>query len=465
MRTLHCNVLRPDGSKLPVKIPIHTELVIDTDPTGPRYGLVMEADGRARLVVADSAPMGHGGTMRVQAQGGLEATVRIVTPIEENEEMGARGGDSVIALQRSALPSPFPAESGLLRIDRAQFVTEDGRPWPLRGCSDFRVFERWMKNRDLCMRVLDERQSMGFNCLRVFGLNAFNGWPNTFDFGPMFVGGLPAYVDGLSSFCSELATRGLRMQFTVFGGGAKVHMNNADAQLTFWKACVTALEANHWNAQLVELVNENLDIDASKFSKPQSSRLLFSHGSTGGGAYPVEPVWDYADLHPDRAVDWVRKAVHNPMEDIVEHFRIPGTAGEPIGAGEAAIPGRRDNDPACFRQMGAGSLLLHSGAYFHSDNGIQSEPFSPTQRACAEAFIAGCAAMDMTYRAGQYTRSGLSDLPVAYDAQTVTRIYARLLGNRAAVVACQPTANFRWVVNQPWRLVKQPCPEVIFVER
>jgi len=69
-------------------------------------------------------------------------------------------------------------------------------------------------------------------------------------------------------------------------------------------------------------------------------------------------------------------------------------AGEPIGFADEFDPGRRANDPLAAYRLGADSALWGAGGVFHSDSGTASAIFTPTQRACAEAFLRGVRAVE-----------------------------------------------------------------------
>ncbi len=73
---------------------------------------------------------------------------------------------------------------------------------------------------------------------------------------------------------------------------------------------------------------------------------------------------------------------------LLKRFRKPLISDEPIGAGEARIPGRRENNPAVFRQMAAKSRRLGLGATFHYEGGLQAQIPAGRELACFQAWIA-----------------------------------------------------------------------------
>ena len=97
----------------------------------------------------------------------------------------------------------------------------------------------------------------------------------------------------------------------------------------------------------------------------------------GGGSYVT---W-----HAPRA---------NPVASLTEgaallkRFAKPVISDEPIGAAETRVPGRRENDPAVFRQMALRSRQLGLGATFHYEGGLQGRIPTGRELACFEAWIA-----------------------------------------------------------------------------
>jgi hypothetical protein len=62
---------------------------------------------------------------------------------------------------------------------------------------------------------------------------------------------------------------------------------------------------------------------------------------------------------------------------------------EPIGAADEAVPGRRDNDPARFREAGAASRRAGLGATFHYEGGLQARRPTKIEEACLDAWLVG----------------------------------------------------------------------------
>jgi hypothetical protein len=62
-----------------------------------------------------------------------------------------------------------------------------------------------------------------------------------------------------------------------------------------------------------------------------------------------------------------------------------------MGAADKAISGRRDNDPAHFRQAGEASRRAGLGATFHYEGGLQAALPTKVEQACLDAWLAGLA--------------------------------------------------------------------------
>jgi hypothetical protein len=78
--------------------------------------------------------------------------------------------------------------------------------------------------------------------------------------------------------------------------------------------------------------------------------------------------------------------------ELLKRFRKPVVSDEPMGAADTAIPGRRDNVPAHFRQAGAASRSAGIGATFHYEGGLQARLPTRTEMACLDAWLAGLSA-------------------------------------------------------------------------
>jgi hypothetical protein len=74
---------------------------------------------------------------------------------------------------------------------------------------------------------------------------------------------------------------------------------------------------------------------------------------------------------------------------LMKRFRKPIVNDEPIGAADTAVPGRRDNNPAHFREAAIASRRAALGATFHYESGLQGKLPTPAELACLDAWLAG----------------------------------------------------------------------------
>jgi hypothetical protein len=77
---------------------------------------------------------------------------------------------------------------------------------------------------------------------------------------------------------------------------------------------------------------------------------------------------------------------------MMKRFRKPVVSDEPIGAADTAVPGRRDNNPAHFREAAIAARRAGLGATFHYENGLQAKLPTAIELACLDAWQAGLSA-------------------------------------------------------------------------
>jgi len=310
-----------------------------------------------------------------------------------------------------------------------RFVREDGSLFQWRGFSDFSLFQRFTLGEDITA-LLDERQALGVNILRVFGMFD-TGIGNASGLGPFN----PTWSGlQLTAFLNLLAERGLRCEFTVFAD-AQVLMPDLSAQRQHFQSICLLLQ-DHWNV-VVELVNEPLGNDASKngvhpkdFTKPSgvlcaSGKYDFDDGSSAVPSW----VWHWTNTHSERKAEWPRTP--RSSGEIRDGFdwsdgqHFPGTNSpvvqdEPTGAAEVPRGDSRSSTPEDFAWYAACAAQMGAGATFHSDDGIASRLLGPVQMQCAEAFFAGLMFIPAEAQFAPYSRGdaggwpGVGDMPVEH---------------------------------------------------
>ncbi len=293
-------------------------------------------------------------------------------------------------------------ESGPIHTSGATFRDQQNALWRWKGATDFRLLHRFLAGEDI-KSIVAQRGSLGINNVRVLAMavNLFNLNPGTF----------PDYFDKLGQFFDLLAAMGMRCELVVLADSATVMPSISD-QRSFLDR-VSEVARTKWNVFL-ELANEfghsTNRVDISAFSKPAG--VVSSRGSGLGDEAPALPGWDYLTVHTGRTRDWPRKMRF--AQEMSDKYHIPCVNNEPIGAADRDEPGRRSSNLPDWFDAGAVAGLMSCGATFHSQNGLQSELYSPTQESCARAFFKGMDTFPTDSQTWKYTRGGLSDCPVSH---------------------------------------------------
>lgn len=389
-----------------------------------------------------------------------------------------RGRHNVIRLEPIA-PVPNGGERGFLRVAGVQFIDERNRPWQYRGCSDFSLAWRFIRGEDI-EPILTDRIAVGCRVLRVLAMmeNVAHFWPQQ----------IPGYYQRIAAFVDKVASRGLRVEFVVFADArnkldeARSVMPHLADQQAHYARVVAALQRK-W-AVLLELCNEceQNGVDPQRFQRPPPP-LIASRGSSGGEQLPPMPPWSYTVRHGSRGPQWPRDAkgaldVRDGWPCSEEEFKRgcvpfggthqPTVEDEPMGASEADQPGRRSNISDDFAYFGATAALMSAGATFHSDAGIQSEPFGPRQRACAIAMFDAMKFIPADAQTRPYQRGvaeggpGIGEMPLEHvdadggRADGALRTFCRGDGAREWCVAIRPRPAWIARARDGWRIIEQP---------
>lgn len=328
-----------------------------------------------------------------------------------------------------------------LTVNGQFFETVHG-PHCVVSASDFLHFVKYVRGEDLDA-VCNERRTIGFNECRVFlGIKGSLG-----DFDPR------PYLDRLPGFCQYMANKGLRIEFT-FGDWQRWCPDPAQEQQLLRDVERIILPYAAW-AQ-VEGMNEGdnkMNYAPGLLNMTLDPLIHWSLGSRIQDAGTMEPVKTRGTYHPSRTKDWPRKVGHNCME-VAEKYDFPCTSNE------VKRPDEDGYKASNFFDAAANAALLCAGACFHSQAGKASAPFSEQERQCAEAWVAGVAAVPLEYRYGKYTAGHLHDSPVEYRPGMWS--HARLLGNRSCLSVPQNPDG--WKTKNGWKVVKQ-TGTVMLLER
>lgn len=404
--------------------------------------------------------------------GGLEACVEAARVGADDAQLRAnlRASDEYKALQeRLKDPPPTPVAAILpVRVDGRFFVTSAGtfRPLFASGLT--------LLVRDAAARAafLKETRSLGFNGIRVFA--GALPWAGQTPEGARAA--LPGLLDeaaaqGLYVFVSALTE-------TRTGYDAEAHLR-----------AIAGIVQAHPNA-LLEIANEPTHpTQSDQVNDPARLLALARRAVPAGVLYALgaaaedepdpEGVYAFAGgafntAHLDRGRDkWNQVRRLREIEAVSAATKTPTFSGEPIGADErmggATGTKQRRNDPEFFFALGALSRGFELPTVFHSEAGLQAQLLGPTQRACAEAFVAGWRALDTTDRL-QFMNATWAGSPVeSANFDRVVRAYSFVAGNRGwtVLVGLSGDPAIRW--GSGWRPVgvvaERPGVQVLAIAR
>jgi hypothetical protein len=96
---------------------------------------------------------------------------------------------------------------------------------------------------------------------------------------------------------------------------------------------------------------------------------------------------DYVTWHSPRVDTWAERMTDGLA--LIQRFKKPVVADEPMGAADRAVPGRRDSDPSRFGRAAAILRGAGVGGTFHYEGGLQARVPTDTEAACLRAWMAG----------------------------------------------------------------------------
>lgn len=296
------------------------------------------------------------------------------------------------------------------------------------GATSFRLLHMVANGDDARSRLVELR-GLGFNLVRVLATAT-----NLFDL-PAAKG--RAALPTLLTLCQEI---GIGTEIVALADTKAWSTQQMQDHL---QAVYQLCEAFDWG--VVEGGNEigpvhtTQHADIVRVCKGFASRTLpYCPGSVHGGELCQDP----AALTPGELARGQREGIWPFWDEISTYARAYGTShlkrgddrpnrirrvrelelsaanqkcyfvdDEPQGAADAPVPGKRDASSAAFFGQGVLAQVFGVGATFHSENGLRSEPFSPNQRRCAEAFIRGANIVQGKPLA--FKNTGWADSPLA----------------------------------------------------
>lgn len=293
--------------------------------------------------------------------------------------------------------------------------------------------------------VLDELSSLGFNGVRIFA-GALT-----------WAGQTPELARArVPEVLAEAAARGLYVMVvantdSATGYDVASHTRAVAAECGGAPSCVLELANEVGHPTQSRLVNDPEQMRRlGRTVVPPG--LLWTVGAALGqdaaidGRYPTDG-GGFNTAHLARGGDrWHQVVRLRELAALGEATGTPVMSGEPIGAAEGAIPGRRESDPGFFFAMGALCRGFDIGCVWHSEAGVRGERLGPVQRRAAEAFVDGWRALDGDTR-WTFKDAGDSDAPVAAtDRSRVVRAWSFVEGRRGLTVLVGVTGEpaLRW---------------------
>ena len=364
--------------------PVVGGMVTLDDPTWPVVAGVVE-DGRLRFDLPAST------------QWGWAATLSVATTVT-NDQRIVLAADVDVALPPVWVPQPRLTTTG-------QFYYREGQPFTIIQCSDFQLYERYLRGEDIGA-VLADRRDLGFNTLRVWLLNTSvcNIQPKDF----------PAFYSSLGPFLDLCDSYGLYVELTVFTQ-TETLMPSLSEQQAHYDQTVQAVGARFC---FIEGANEydqhdNAFDENLNLWRPSGAIFDLCRASMGADSWACEPVIDSTRYHSNDTDEWQRRCAHNGME-MGDAFSRPNFANENT---------RPDHDPNTQHHYdaAAGAALLSAGSCFHSNAGKDSTILTGNDRTCGQAWVAGAKSMDLSQRVYAYVhRTDLetSDVIRAYQRGT-----------------------------------------------
>lgn len=377
-----------------------------------------------------------------------------------------------------------PVEPGGRVLAERNGFTLNGLPWLWKGMTAFRLYHRFLMGEDITPFLL-WAQSHGVNVLRVLG---FVPWP-----GKVYGSSTPGYWERLPEFVTLLASHGLKLEWVVFAGMQEFPEVNQRQHL------LRILETiGHMESVFIEIANEpwqnGCDPD-SLYGSNEPRPCPMATGNYIMTAVFEDGIWkaklrflSYITNHNPRDPDaWARKGKDNAEyrdgsgDGQTENAPLwPGSktavvGDEPMGTAEASLAGGRQRSTYApdFFWYHANCQMNGSGSTVHGDFGLEAVVPDPNgdQERCVEAAALAFNNVEPEYQHGRYTRGGLGDLPLAWEPEffpeQTSRIYARILGNKAIAVAIRPNPGWTPKAVNGWRIVSTIGPQdsLVHLER
>jgi hypothetical protein len=144
---------------------------------------------------------------------------------------------------------------------------------------------------------------------------------------------------------------------------------------------------------------------------------------------------------------------------LVSKLRKPLISDEPMGAAEAAVPGRRDNDPRRFAATAIVGRLADLGSTFHYEGGLQARVPAGRELECFTAWNAALTALETLPDGGRFVR----DLTGVVGVHGARAVFGRHYDQQTWIAAIDPgELKVQWAPS--WHEIgRQVLPGVVLL--
>jgi hypothetical protein len=278
-------------------------------------------------------------------------------------------------------PSTAPAARTHLQIDGTSFRTPDGQLFQWRGITAFRLLDYVADgNEEAARSFLAWAKAQHLTVVRVLAMGG-----GFMDLKP------DEGRAALSSLLEMAREEGLYVEVVALAGTLEMPVD-LDEQL----AAVGEILGDHPNA-LLEIANEPAhpsqrpDVGKPEVLLTLATRVPADVPVALGSLEEDEAFGqgDYATWHVPRESrhgGWGHALAVAAGADLLRKLKKPVISDEPIGAGAAYQPGRRDDVPARFRAAALLTRLVGMGATFHYEGGLQAKIPTGRELQCFDAW-------------------------------------------------------------------------------
>jgi hypothetical protein len=286
---------------------------------------------------------------------------------------------AMVLLMTSAAALGPRQDTKHLRVSGTRFVTPDGQPFEWRGITAFRLLEFVAHGRAAeADAYLGWAASQKLTVARVLAMAHF-----LFELSPADgVAALARLLDIAQrhNVAIEIVALADTGSYTL---DVRAHVHRIGEIAARYPNAVIEIANEPYHPTQSEDVHQHAFLRELRALIPSSVPVSFGtvdpRGELAGG--------DYITWHSPRDERWPERMREGAA--LLQRYGKPVIADEPMGAADAAIPGKRDNRPERFRAAADAARASGLGATFHYEGGLQARRPTPTEAACLRAWLDG----------------------------------------------------------------------------